>query len=253
MSPWRLELLRLWRTRRLVALGATFGLIGLGIPILDHYLPQILKHASTGGVRITIPRATPAQALTDVGNNISQLGTLVLVVVAAASLAIDARRALAIFYRTRARDPWTLFVPRCATVTLAGVLALGLGVLAAWYETAALIGPPRVAALAGGFVLEAVWICFAVATVAAWASITPGVLAITGASLASLLSLALLASIPVVSTWSPTALAGSMGDLAKSHAATAPWHAVIVAVPSTLALLTVSAWRLTGGARERPA
>jgi hypothetical protein len=72
----------------------------------------------------------------------------------------------------------TLVLPRYAIVSLAGVLTPGLGVLAAWYETAVLIGQPRVIALMGGFALEAVWVCFAVAAVAAWASITPAVLAI---------------------------------------------------------------------------
>jgi ABC-2 type transport system permease protein len=245
VSPWRLELLRLWRTRRLIALAVAFGLIGLGIPILDHYLPAILKHAHGGGVRIIVPPPTPAQTLADVGDNISQLGTLVLVVVAAASLAIDARPGLAIFYRSRARHPLTLFFPRYATVTIAGILTLGLGVLAAWYETATLIGQPRAVALAGGFALEALWLCFAAATVAAWISLTPGLLASTGASLATLLSLALLANIPPLSTWSPTALAASMGDLAKAHHANTPWHAVIIAVPSTAVLLVLAAWRLT--------
>ena len=70
-------------------------------------------------------------------------------------------------------------------------------------------------------------------------------LAITGASLASLLSLALLANIPTISTWSPTALAASLGDLAKTHHATAPWHAVTIAVPTTIALLAIAASRLT--------
>jgi ABC-2 type transport system permease protein len=245
LTLWRLELLRLWRTRRLIALAVTFGLIGLGIPILDHYLPEILKHAGTGGVRITVPPPTPSQTLANVGSNISQMGTLVLVVVAAASLAIDARPRLAIFYRTRARDPLTLFVPRYVTVSVGGLLTLALGVLAAWYETAVLIGQPRVLGLAGGYALEALWLCFVVATVALWASITPGVLAITGASLASLLLLALLANIPALTTWSPTALAGSLGDLAKPHDATTPWHAVIVVVPCTLALVTAGGQRLT--------
>ncbi len=249
MSPWRLEILRLWRTRRLIALAAAFGLIGLGIPLLDHSLPQILKHASTGGIKITIPPPTPAQTLADVGRNFSQLGTLVLVVVAAASLAIDARPPLATFYRSRAHDPSTLVLPRYLTVTGAGILALALGALAAWYETAILIGHPRVIALAAGFGLEAAWICFVAAIVAVWASITRGVLAIAGASLATLLSLALFANVPTISSWLPTALANSMGDLAKPHHPTAPWHSLTVAVPSTILLAAAAAQRLTHRAK----
>lgn len=250
MSAWRLEILRIWRTRRLIALAAAFGLIGLGIPLLDHSLPQILKHASSGGVKITIPPPTAAQTLADVGHNFSQLGTLVLVVVAAATLAIDARPPLATFYRSRAHDPSTLVLPRYLTITAAGILALALGTLAAWYETAVLIGHPRVIAIAGGFGLEAAWICFAAATVAAWASIARGVPAITAASLASLLSLALFANIPTVSSWLPTALTNSMGALAKPHHAPPPWHSLIVTAASTIALAAIAAVRLTHRARH---
>ena len=91
MSPWRVEMLRVWRTRRLVALVAVFVLFGLGIPVLTYYLPEIVRHANTGGVQIILPRQTPADALIGFGQNAAQLGTLVVVVVAAASLAIDAR------------------------------------------------------------------------------------------------------------------------------------------------------------------
>ena len=59
MSPWRVEMLRVWCTRRLVALVTVFVLFGLGIPVLTYYLPEIVRHANTGGVQIILPRQTP--------------------------------------------------------------------------------------------------------------------------------------------------------------------------------------------------
>jgi hypothetical protein len=76
---------------------------------------------------------------------------VVIVVVAAASLAIDARPGLAAFYRSRVRRPSILVVPRYVATSLVATIALGLGVLCALYETSVLIGPMRPGALAAGY------------------------------------------------------------------------------------------------------
>ncbi len=243
MNRWRLEALRLWRTRRLVALAAPFVLLGLGIPILTHNLPELAKHAS-GGVRVIAPLPTPADALAGFGANAAQLGTLVIVVVAAASLTIDARPALAAFYRSRVGRPSLLVLPRYVAVSLSATLALGLGVLCAWYETDALIGPLRPGALVAGYGLEVLWVCFCVSIVAAWASIVRGVPAVAGASLASLLGLVFLSSIHALSSWSPSALAASVADLVRPRNLGVTWHALAVTTAGTVVLVTLSAWRL---------
>lgn len=243
MTPWRLELLRLWRTRRLVALIAPFILLGLGIPILTHNLPELARHAS-GGVRVIAPPPTPADALAGFAANAAQLGTLVIVVVAAANLTIDARPGLAAFYRSRVHRPSILVVPRYVAVSLAGALALGLGVLCAWYETSVLIGPLRAGALAEGYGLEALWVCFCVAVVAAWASVVRGVPAVAGASLGSLLALVFVSSIHAFSPWSPSALAASVADLARPQHPGVPSHALAITAPGTVVLVTIAAWRL---------
>jgi hypothetical protein len=68
MSPWKLEALRLWRTRRLVALAGAFAILGLGIPILTYELPSLIKNG-TGGIQVTVPRQTPADSLVSFGSN----------------------------------------------------------------------------------------------------------------------------------------------------------------------------------------
>jgi hypothetical protein len=134
VSPWKLEALRLWRTRRLVALAGAFAILGLGIPILTYELPSLIKNG-TGGIQVTVPRQTPLDSLVSFGSNAAQLGTLVLVLVAAGSLALDARPALAAFYRSRAVRPSVLLLPRYAAAATAGVASFVLGIGCAWYET----------------------------------------------------------------------------------------------------------------------
>jgi len=243
VSPWHLEAVRLWRTRRLIALVVPFVLLGLGIPILTHNLPELAKHAS-GSLRVIAPPPTPADAIAGFGANAAQLGTLVIVVVAAASLTIDARPSLAAFYRSRVRRPFVLVVPRYVAVSLAATLSLGLGVLCAWYQTSALIGPPRAGALAAGYGLEVLWVCFCVSLVAAWASVARSVPAVAGASLISLLALVFLGSIHSLSSWSPTALAASVADLVRPQHSGVPWHAFGITMGSTPVLIAISARRL---------
>ena len=209
MTVWRLEIARLWRTRRLVALLGVFLVLGFGEPVLTYYLPQLVN-GETNGIKIVIPPATPAQALKGFSQNAAQLGILVVVIVAAASVALDARPALASFYRTRIRCPSLLILPRATAVAVASVVGLVLGSAAAWYETRVLIGYLSPARLAAGCGLEALWLVFSVVVVTTWATLVRSVLAVAGWSLATLLVLALLDSITAVAPWAPTAAATAL-------------------------------------------
>jgi ABC-2 type transport system permease protein len=232
MTPWRLELLRLWRTRRLIALLAAYLVLGLGIPILTHDLPSLLSHDS-GRLKVIAPPPRPADALTGFASNTSSLGTLVLVIVAAASVAVDARPALAAFYRSRVRRTWMLLVPRCLTVACAAVFSLFLGLICVWYETGVLIGPLRFAALVAGFGVEVLWICFCVSVVALWAGIARGVMPVIGATLASLLALVFLGGLHPVAPWLPTGIASGAAAFV-GPAPGLPWRASLVAAVATI-------------------
>ena len=56
LSPWRVEWLRLVRTRRLIALAGVFVLLGFAEPLGTYYLPELLRHSNAKGIKIT--RAT---------------------------------------------------------------------------------------------------------------------------------------------------------------------------------------------------
>jgi ABC-2 type transport system permease protein len=247
VSTWRLELLRIWRTRRLVVLVGNFLILGFGLPLLTYYLPDIVRHAGNG-VTIIAPKQTPADAIQGFGANAGQLGTLVVAIVAAGTLAIDARPALAAFYRTRVHGGRRLLLPRYATVTAAAVGALVLGGLAAWYETEVLLGHVPPGALAGGLALTALWFCFTTSVVAFFTTVTRSVLGAVGAAIACLLALAFAGSISsALATWVPTRLSASAADLMRHHTA-GIWHAILVTVLTSAIALAVAVVRL--GRRE---
>jgi len=246
MGPWRLELVRLWRTRHAVALLATFVILGLGIPVLTYYLPDLVKHAGNG-VRIIAPRQTPADAIEGFASNAAQLGTLVVAIITASSVGIDAHPVIAAFYRTRIQRPAALLLPRYLTVTAASIAALALGALGAWYETGILIGHVGAGALLGGLALQALWICFVASTVTLATTTTRSVAGAVGASIASLFALAVLGNLSSASSWVPTRLSGSSADLLRHHTA-GVWHAILVTTLATITALALAIDRL--GKRE---
>jgi ABC-2 type transport system permease protein len=242
MGHWRLELLRLWRTRRLVVLAATFLILGLGVPILTYYLPDLVKNGSNG-IKVIAPKQTPADAIRGFASNAAQLGSLVVAVVTASTVAVDAHPAIAAFYCSRIHKPTLLLLPRYLTITAAAVATFALGTLAAWYETEVLLGHVPATALAGGFALEALWFCFVTSLVALLTTITRSVPAAVGASIAVLLALSLLGNLASLATWLPTRLSGSAADLVRHHT-TVMWHAVLVSSLASVTLVSLAVQRI---------
>lgn len=234
IGPWRLEWLRIWRTRRLIALMATFLILGFGSPVLTYYLPDLIKNSSSNGIEITIPEQTAIDGIAGYAGNIAQIGSLVVVVVAAATLALDARPGLAAFYRTRIQGRAMLVLPRYLTVTAASIAALALGTIGAWYETTILLGTVPVGALLKGFAVEALWIVFVCSMVLLFSSIVRGLLGVVGATLGLLLALALLGSFSFAASWSPTRLSGSMADFMRD-APGSHWQAIAATLAVSVA------------------
>jgi ABC-2 type transport system permease protein len=134
MTLWKLEVLRLVRTRRVVALLGVYVLFGLFGPLAARYLSEILDLAGGDleGATIVLPDPVPADGMIQYVSNASQIGTLVAVVVAAGSLAFDAIPEMGIFLRTRVPRVVTILTPRLVVVAVATVAAFTLGSLMAW-------------------------------------------------------------------------------------------------------------------------
>ncbi len=218
MTLWRLEWLRLVRTRRLIVILAVYVFFGLTGPLSARYLGEILDRIG-GGVRVELPPPTPADGLAQFTSSASQICLLVVVLVAAAGLALDARTEMATFLRTRVPRMRDLILPTYAMTTAAAVAGLLAGSLAAWYETTVLLGAPPAGQVLLGTVLGALFLAFAVACTAAAAYLARGVLATAGITIVFLLALALVGNLPRVGRWSPTTLLGALPSLARGTSA----------------------------------
>jgi ABC-2 type transport system permease protein len=244
MSLWRLEWLRLTRTPRALTLAALFVFFGLLEPAITRYQSQIFRHVGNG-VRISFPPATPAQGVSSYASELSGIGLIVVVVIAAGAFGFDARQGLATFLRTRVASIWQLVTPRFAVWAAAAAIAYVLGTLAAWYETDLLIGPPAPGGMLAGIGCGCVYLAFAVAVTALAASVVRSTLATAGIALAVLLLLPIAGTFHPAADWLPTTLASAPADLlTRAHPLSHYLPTLAVTVAAGAAALAVAVLRL---------
>jgi ABC-2 type transport system permease protein len=240
MNLWRLESLRLIRTHRwaiLIGVYAFFGILG---PLTARYFGEIVGRFASDMV-LEVPDPRPVDGIEQFLANATQVGLLAVVVVAAGSLALDARAEVAAFLRTRVERARELLWPRYAIVTVTAIAALMVGTGLAWAFTTVLIGSLPAGGMLLGTLLGAVYLAFAVAVLAAVAGYTSGTVPMVFTGLVVLLVLPLLGLLPPVEPWLPSHLIGSVTALVEGAPATDYTRAAVVTLVAIPVLLAVAA------------
>jgi ABC-2 type transport system permease protein len=243
MNGWKLERLRMTRTPRAIALAATYLFFGLLGPVTARYLQDIVNRFGSS-VQVIIAHPTPKDGITNYISQISQTGLIVVIVIAAGALTFDARRGLSAFLRTRTTNMWQLIAPRFTVNAAAAVTAYTLGTLAAWYETALLLGSPPAGAMLAGLVCGSVYLIFAVSVSTAAASIARSTLGTIGLTLGALLALPLLGMIGPIHAWLPSTLVTAPITLLGNSALNDYLPALATATTATALLLTAATLQL---------
>lgn len=243
MTLWRLEWMRLTRTKRWIALVGVYLFFGLFGPLTARYLGEILDLAGGDleGATIVLPPPVPADGMTQYVGNALQIGTLVAVVVAAGALTLDAIPEMGIFLRTRVSDVRAILAPRF-TVTVAAVVgSFVLGGLAAWYETWALIGGLDAGDVLAGLLFGSLFLVFVVALVAAIAGKSSSVLGTVMVAILILLMLPIVGFVDTIGRWLPSHLGGALAAIpAGAESATDYLPATAVTIVATVGLLTLA-------------
>lgn len=248
MNLWKLEWLRLLRTRRILILFAVFVIFGFGEPLLIRYLPDIISHSSnanSSNLKITVvSKPTATEGFTGYINEVSGLGLIVTLILAAYSLAIDAKVRLSTYYRTRTTKATDLLLPRFTVITVATLGAFIAGTLTAWYETTAVLGHSAAPSVIAGMLLTCLYWIFCIATVALAASIVRSIMATVGLAFA-ILVLAGLLTIQTLDQWNPATLATSMNAiLSAKHTASFYLKPSLVTVGFILLFLAIALLRI---------
>jgi len=214
MNLWKLEWLRLVRTKRIIALVGVFVFFGFLGPLTARYMEQILENFG-GGVQIIVPEPIAADGITAYVGNAAQIGLLVAVGVAAGALAFDAKPQMGIFLRTRVEHVREIFTPRLVTMTCAVIGAFVLGSVAALYESIVLMGSLPIGGWALGTLLGSLYLAFVVALVAAVSAKANSVLVTVMTSVGLLLALPILGIAPDIAEWLPSHLVGAIDGLVR--------------------------------------
>jgi ABC-2 type transport system permease protein len=241
---WRLEWLRLIRTRRAAALLAVYVFFGFLGPVTARYLGDILDRFG-GDITVIVPEPTPIDGIAQFAANAQQIGLLVVVAVAAGALTVHALPEMAAFLRTRVSSTTSLILPRYVVSTAAAIAAAVIGTAVAWYETAVLIGGLPVAAMLLGLALAAVYLAFAVALVALFASRIGGVLGTVAATLLTLLTLPIIGLVGTAGRWLPSHLLGAQVDLLSGTGVAEYMPSLLITI-ALIPVLILLAIRWTG-------
>lgn len=242
MTLWKLEVLRLWRTRRWLALVGTFGFFAILGPITARYLQQIIS--TVGDVAVELPPPSAAQAMAQYASNIAQLGVLVVVIVAASALAFDQRIEAAAFYRSRLPSVGPTLLPRWAVTAGAAAVTFIVATGLAWWLTAGLVAAPDPAATAIGALYGALYLAFVAAVTAIVAAFVRTVVATVFATVAVLVAVAAASFVASIEPWLPSELLGAVVELVGGTEATEFLPAAAITVVLTPALLMLAIVRL---------
>jgi ABC-2 type transport system permease protein len=243
MTLWRLERLRLLRTHRWMILVGVFLLFAVLGPLTARYFNELMARAG-GEMTIIAPDPRPVDGILQFVSNVSQLGILAVVVVAAAALAFDSQPERSAFLRTRVTRPGRLVLAPWLVSTVASVAALVLGTAVAWALTDVLLGPLPVAAMLLGTFLGAVYLAFVVALVAAVAGVVRSQVATVFATVGILLAIPLLAMVEALRPWVPSELLLAITGLLEGEPGGAYVRATITSIVATAGLLVLSARRI---------
>ncbi len=236
MTTWRLEWLRLVRTKRWMVLVGIYGFFGVLGPLTARYLSEILESVG-GGLEVTLPDPIPADGISQYIGNAQQLGLLAVVLLSASALALDSSYEMAVFLRTRVTSAWQLFMPRYVVNAAAGVIAFAGGTVVAVLTTIAVLGSLDLANVFAGTVLGGLYLAFVVAVVAAVASRLTKLLSTALITVAALLVLPIIGLIRALEPWLPSHLLGALDAIARGGSITEYWQATAVTLAVTVALL----------------
>jgi ABC-2 type transport system permease protein len=136
------EIVQLWKTRRILVLGAVFLFFGMGSPLFTKLTPEILRSVQGGEMFANlIPTPSMADAMGQYIKNLSQFGFLLAILLVMGSVVGEKETRVAPMILSKPMPRWAFlaskFTAQCF-MYLGGFLLAGVG---AYYYTWILFGP----------------------------------------------------------------------------------------------------------------
>jgi ABC-2 type transport system permease protein len=168
MAKWfvlfRKEWLEMTRNYKIIWIPLTFMLLGLMQPVTSYYMPEIMKSATNlpKGAVIKIPLPSSGEVLAQTLGQLNQMGILILVLAFMGIVSSERRSGMLNAIMVKPVHYASYITAKWLSAILLSLVAVFLGLLAAWYYTNLLIGDFAFVKLIQGTSLYLVWIIFIV-------------------------------------------------------------------------------------------
>lgn len=238
MTVWRLEVLRLIRTKRWMPIVGVLLISGVLSPLTARYFTDFLESFGPKDIQVTAAAATPAEGMREYVGNALQLGILSLVLVSAWSISVDGNREIAVFLRTRVRSMREVVIPKYVVVSSLAAVSFAAGSAIAWVETGALLGSLPVGRTLIGIGTGTLLEFFVVAVVVYAAGRTTNYIQAAVLTVAVIFVMPTLEHVDALRSWLPSRLASNLLELDRSRSAVEylkPVAVTLVAIPALIA------------------
>lgn len=227
------------RTYKLLIIVAFFLLLGLGTPLLFHYLPSLLETA--GDLPIPVPDFTAADVVSEYFGSITQIGMVVVILVAMGAVARERERGTAVMTLSKPVGRGTFVASKLAALGVSFGLGLVGGGLACGSYTAILFGELNASSFVGANLLIGLFFLVCLAVTLLCSTLFKSQLAAGGLALLTIVGIWALSFIPQLELYAPMGVI-SWGQRMMAGSGVSAWGAVGISL-GLVALCTVLSWQ----------
>lgn len=129
------EFLESWRTSKLWILVIVFLIFGVMNPLMAKFLPEIIKSSMGDAIAATLPEPTSVDSWTQFYKNISQMGLVVLVLLASGTISQEVSRGTLVNLVTKGLNRTSVVIGKGIALMVQWSLCLAIAFLVTWGYT----------------------------------------------------------------------------------------------------------------------
>jgi ABC-2 type transport system permease protein len=196
------EIKEQFRTQRLLIVGGVFLCFGLMAPLLQHFMPDILKMAG-GQTAVEMPPPTPVKAFTDFVSYMGQFGILIVVLMAMGAIANELKHGTAMITLSKPVSSAAFVIAKFVAMSLTFLVAQTVAAICCFGYTVMLIGEATALPYIWMNLFMALFLIFCLAVTLVFSSLFKSSLAAGGIAIGTTFGLGILKSLPVIGNFLP--------------------------------------------------
>jgi len=207
------------RTYRLPVAAIVFLLFGISSPVLARYTKELLNllgSQATGGIQFVLPDPTAADAIGQLLKNVGQFGILMAILLAMGAVATEKDRGTAALILTKPAWRLSFLLAKLVAIGITLGVSVAVAFVFGWIYTVALFDNAALNLV--GYVAMAVFLWLTILAYAALtllgSTLTSSTAGGAGFGFVALIVTGVVAALPTIGAFMPTALNGPAANLA---------------------------------------